>query len=86
MKSLATLTSKIYSFLATSVFSDKGQNCRREGIWAVDHLGQTIISRSTELRTGGMRRPVKKKALVDLLKALKQLGLSRHKSAIPKVT
>ena len=58
---------------------------RGKGALALDYLAEMVILRAAELREGKKKRPLKKKAMVDLLKKLKAMGLSYHKGAIPMV-
>jgi len=55
------------------------------GTLEVDDLAGTIAARAAELRgvSGKGARSVKKKALTDMLRALGEVGLSRHRRAVP---
>lgn len=45
----------------------------------MERLSGVIVRRAQALRASEAKRSVKKKALVDLLKGLRGLGLSHHK-------
>jgi len=85
VKRLPSLTAKMGSFIGAEVFlpSDR-RRAQQEGVDALGMLGLAVITRSAELRQGEKRLAVKKKALADLLKVLRQIGLSHHKSSVPK--
>ncbi|BBM98800.1 midasin [Marchantia polymorpha subsp. ruderalis] len=81
---LPALCSKIGSLLGASVFFESSNFTRQEGADSLEMLATSIIVRSTELREGEKKIAIKKKALIDLLKILRQIGMSHHKSAVPK--
>ncbi|KAJ7552525.1 hypothetical protein O6H91_06G059100 [Diphasiastrum complanatum] len=77
------LSEKISECLGVHIFSDIGCHVWQEGAIILEDLGTAVIVRSAELQNE-KNRMVKKKAFIDLLKRLKQIGLSHHKSVIPK--
>ena len=84
LKRLPTLTSKICKFIGVEVFETGCRRVQEDSVNMLEEFSTSVISRSAELRKGEKRLAVKKKALIDLLKALKEVGLSHHKSAVPK--
>eukprot|EP01018_Ginkgo_biloba_P038909 Gb_21123 [translate_table: standard] len=72
------------SYLFQSIFSETACNLRQEGCKSLDMLWQSVVYRAHDLRKHEGKRSVKKKAFTDLLKVLKSIGLSHHKSAVPK--
>ncbi|KAL3690583.1 hypothetical protein R1sor_016892 [Riccia sorocarpa] len=83
-KRLPVLSSKIADLLGASLFVNTINSCRDDGRDELDVLATAVIVRSAELRHGEKRIAQKKKALIDLLRVLRQVGLSHHKAAIPK--
>ncbi|KAI5058508.1 hypothetical protein GOP47_0026678 [Adiantum capillus-veneris] len=83
-KDLPSLLPRFWGLLNSSAFSERVTQARQRGTDVLEDLATTVIARSYELREGEKKRNVKHKALVDLLKFLRSLGFSRHRSAIPK--
>ncbi|MCO5587040.1 hypothetical protein L7F22_040985 [Adiantum nelumboides] len=83
-KDLPSLLPRFWRLLSTSAFSEPVTEARQKGTYVLEDLARTVIVRSRELREGEKKRMVKKKALVDLLRTLRSLGFSHHRSAIPK--
>eukprot|EP00897_Mesotaenium_endlicherianum_P007207 jgi/Mesen1/6514/ME000332S05520 len=81
---LPALTQRMAALLAASALAPTGVQARAEGALALQDIGATILERAHALRAGKRPRAQKKKALVDLLKLLRAIGLSHHKSAIVK--
>ncbi|KAL2649174.1 hypothetical protein R1flu_017302 [Riccia fluitans] len=81
---LPVLSSKVADLLGESLFVNPINSSRGEGEDQLDMLATAVIARSTELRHGEKGLAQKKKALIDLLRVLRQVGLSHHKTAVPK--
>lgn len=84
-KELPALLPRFWKLLNSSAFAKPVSQARQRGTVVLEDLGTTIIIRSNELRESEKKRMPQKKALVDLLKELRNLGFSHHRSAIPKV-
>lgn len=82
---IPSLRKKIVSLVENTVFSPDQRLVISGGLEALKSVQNEIVTRSASLREGKKPRAMKKKALVDLLRGLKKLGLSHHKSAVPKV-
>jgi hypothetical protein len=67
------------------VFSELPSTLRQSAALEFEELVKTVIVRSAELKKNEKKTMVKKKALVDLLKTMRNLGMSHHKSVVPKV-
>jgi hypothetical protein len=76
---LPSLASRFSQLLGSTVLSEQGAQLRTSGEEALERLSGTILRRAQGLRASEAKRSVKKKALVDLLKGLRALGLSHHK-------
>ena len=83
-KRLPSLTAKMGNLLGVGVFAPDNRKMQEDCVGTLEDLSTAVIQRSAELRKGEKRLAVKKKALIDLLRALKDIGLSHHKSAVPK--
>ncbi|GBG67611.1 hypothetical protein CBR_g741 [Chara braunii] len=81
---LPSLAPKMAALIESAVLSTSAMAARREGASTLEELAEAVVVRANALRTMEKQRAVKKKALVDLLKMLRQIGLSHHKSAIPE--
>lgn len=81
---LPSLTTKMGDFLGVGVFAPVNRKMQEDCLSTLDDISTAVIQRSAELRKGEKRLAVKKKALIDLLRALRDIGLSHHKSAVPK--
>ena len=76
---------QFWSLLNNSVFAELASSLRQRAASEFEDLGKTVIVRSAELQEHEKKTMVKKKSLVDLLKTLRNLGISHLKSAVPKV-
>lgn len=83
-KHLSSLLPRFWSLLNSGVFAEPASQARLRGTAVLEDLGETVIVRADELRKGEKNRMLKKKALIDLLKALREIGLSHHRSSIAK--
>jgi midasin len=83
-KRLPSLTAKMGTLLGVGVFAPDNRKMEEDCVNTLEELSTAVIQRSAELRKGEKRLAVKKKALIDLLRALRDIGLSHHKSAVPK--
>lgn len=81
---LPSLLSRMGDFLGVGLFAPENRKMQENCVSTLEDLSTAVIQRSAELRKGEKRLAVKKKALIDLLRALKDIGLSHHKSAVPK--
>ncbi|KAH6554575.1 hypothetical protein KP509_1Z323900 [Ceratopteris richardii] len=84
VKELSSLFSRFGDLLNASILSQDVIQSRQRGTDVLEKLALTVITRSNELRNSEQKQMVKKKALVDLIRALRAVGLSHHRSAIPK--
>ncbi|XP_024535665.1 midasin [Selaginella moellendorffii] len=75
---------KLGPLLSSCFFENSAREMRQTGPALLDALAVAVISRSTELSQENKSRALKKKALVDLRKSLKDLGISQYKSEVPK--
>ena len=73
---LLSRSKKMRKLLLRSVLSTAFEQARYESCVGVEQLSMAIVKRCTDLRTSNAKMAHKKKALVDLLKILKQVGLS----------
>lgn len=78
------LIEKVESCVGKSIFSKAALDMRQEGQKSLETLWRSVLRRAYNLRKNDAKRSVKKKAFTDLLKALKSIGLSHHKSTVPK--
>ena len=84
-KKIPNLIEKVESGISQSIFSKTALDMRQEGHKSLETLWRSVLHRAYDLRKNDAKRSVKKKAFTDLLKLLKSIGLSHHKSTVPKV-
>jgi hypothetical protein len=79
---LLPLSSRLGAVLGTAL--TVGHPGRAAGSDVLDDIAVAVASRSAALRADRVAsRPIKKKALTDLLKALIEVGVSSRRSAVP---
>lgn len=78
------LIEKVESCISQSIFSKASLDMRQEGHKSLEMLWRSVLCRAYDIRKNDAKRSVKKKAFTDLLKVLKSIGLSHHKSTVPK--
>ncbi|KAH9296173.1 hypothetical protein KI387_039761, partial [Taxus chinensis] len=75
---------KVGSYLSESILSKAASDMRQEGYNSLEMLSRSVLHRAHDLRNTEIKCSVKKKALTDLLKLLRSIGLSRYISTVPK--
>lgn len=83
-KRLPSITARMGTLLGVGVFASDTRKVEEDCVNTLEEFSAAVIQRSAELRKGETKVAVKKKALIDLLRALRDIGLSHHKSAVPK--
>ncbi|XP_057850180.2 midasin isoform X2 [Cryptomeria japonica] len=77
-------TEKVGRYLSEAIFSKIASDMRQEGYESLKMVWRSVLDRAYDLRNTEIKRSVKKKALTDLLKLLRSIGLSRYKSTVPE--
>eukprot|EP00850_Spirogloea_muscicola_P002909 SM000011S19087 [mRNA] locus=s11:783175:828718:+ [translate_table: standard] len=80
---LPSLVAKMAMLLNGSALSQAAEQRREEGYASLEEISEAIIERSQALKEKETKKNVKKKALVDLLRLLRQVGLSHRKTSVP---
>eukprot|EP00850_Spirogloea_muscicola_P001971 SM000007S20931 [mRNA] locus=s7:964636:998915:+ [translate_table: standard] len=83
LQHLPSLVAKMAMLLSGSVLSQAAEQRREEGYTSLEEISEAIIERSQALKEKETKKNVKKKALVDLLRLLRQVGLSHRKTSVP---
>eukprot|EP00850_Spirogloea_muscicola_P001040 SM000004S14910 [mRNA] locus=s4:133208:176671:- [translate_table: standard] len=83
LQHLPSLVAKMAMLLNGSALSQAAEQRREEGYTSLEEISEAIIERSQALKEKETKKNVKKKALVDLLRLLRQVGLSHRKTSVP---
>ena len=70
------LTEKVGWYLSDAIFSKTASDMRQEGYESLKMVWRNVLDHAYDLRNTDIKRSVKKKALTDLLKLLRSIGLS----------